>query len=86
MPVEPAPAQLRHGARVRLDPQRNEVAVKSRLTYVPDLVAFYPWMDGAVSLAADGSLWLWPNVDYKAALLKAPKQPQFLGNVFSKAD
>jgi ABC-2 type transport system ATP-binding protein len=27
-----------------LDPQRNEVAVKSRLAYVPDNVAFYPWM------------------------------------------
>ena len=27
-----------------LDPQKNEVAVKSRLTYVPDQVAFYPWM------------------------------------------
>jgi ABC-2 type transport system ATP-binding protein len=27
-----------------LDPQRNEVAVKSRLAYVPDMVAFYPWM------------------------------------------
>jgi ABC-2 type transport system ATP-binding protein len=27
-----------------LDPARNEVAVKSRLTYVPDHVAFYPWM------------------------------------------
>jgi ABC-2 type transport system ATP-binding protein len=27
-----------------LDPQRNEVAVKSRLAYVPDVVAFYPWM------------------------------------------
>ncbi len=27
-----------------LDPRRHEVAVKSRLTYVPDLVAFYPWM------------------------------------------
>ena len=25
-----------------LDPQRNEVAVKSRLAYVPDMVAFYP--------------------------------------------
>jgi len=35
-----------HG-RVRvfgLDPQRDEVAVKSRLAYVPDNVAFYPWM------------------------------------------
>src|SRR3954454_22900962 len=27
-----------------LDPQREEVAVKSRLAYVPDNVAFYPWM------------------------------------------
>jgi len=27
-----------------LDPQRDEVAVKSRLSYVPDSVAFYPWM------------------------------------------
>jgi ABC-2 type transport system ATP-binding protein len=27
-----------------LDPQRNEVTVKSRLAYVPDMVAFYPWM------------------------------------------
>jgi ABC-2 type transport system ATP-binding protein len=27
-----------------LDPARQEVAVKSRLAYVPDYVAFYPWM------------------------------------------
>ena len=27
-----------------LDPARAEVAVKSRLAYVPDAVAFYPWM------------------------------------------
>jgi ABC-2 type transport system ATP-binding protein len=27
-----------------LDPLRDEVAVKSRLAYVPDAVAFYPWM------------------------------------------
>ena len=27
-----------------LDPQHDEVAVKSRLSYVPDAVAFYPWM------------------------------------------
>jgi len=35
------------GGRVRvfgLDPARDEVAVKSRLAYVPDQVAFYPWM------------------------------------------
>jgi ABC-2 type transport system ATP-binding protein len=36
----------RHGS-VRvfgLDPNRNEVEVKRRLAYVPDYVAFYPWM------------------------------------------
>ena len=27
-----------------LNPARNEVAVKSRIAYVPDYVAFYPWM------------------------------------------
>jgi ABC-type multidrug transport system ATPase subunit len=27
-----------------MDPSRHEVAVKSRLAYVPDSVAFYPWM------------------------------------------
>src|SRR5688500_13309566 len=27
-----------------LDPAHHEVSVKSRLAYVPDLVAFYPWM------------------------------------------
>lgn len=27
-----------------LDPRQEEVAVKSRLGYVPDAVAFYPWM------------------------------------------
>jgi ABC-2 type transport system ATP-binding protein len=27
-----------------LDPRRDEAAVKSRLAYVPDHVAFYPWM------------------------------------------
>src|SRR6266478_8419959 len=33
------------GVRVfGLDPQKDEVAVKARLTYVPDAVACYPWM------------------------------------------
>jgi ABC-2 type transport system ATP-binding protein len=27
-----------------LDPQKDEVAVKSLIAYVPDAVAFYPWM------------------------------------------
>jgi ABC-2 type transport system ATP-binding protein len=37
-----------------LDPARDELAVKSRLAYVPDHVAFYPWMSvqGALDYAA----------------------------------
>ena len=37
-----------------LDPRRDEVAIKSRLAYVPDAVAFYPWMTvrGALDYAA----------------------------------
>jgi len=34
-----------------LDPARDEVAVKSRLAYVPDAVAFYPWMTVGDTLA-----------------------------------
>jgi ABC-2 type transport system ATP-binding protein len=40
------------GVRVfGLDPRKDEVAVKSRLAYVPDLVAFYPWMTVRDTLA-----------------------------------
>jgi hypothetical protein len=46
---------------------------------------------GVVSLAADGSLWFWPNPnryqysgDLLENLLRLPKQPQFIGNVFQK--
>jgi ABC-2 type transport system ATP-binding protein len=34
-----------------LDPRRDEVAVKSRIAYVPDTVAFYPWMTVGDTLA-----------------------------------
>jgi ABC-2 type transport system ATP-binding protein len=61
-----------------LDPQRNEVAVKSRLTYVPDMVAFYPWMtvcDTLEYLASFRKHW---NRDIEADLLSRfqldPKQ------------
>src|SRR6202142_1678923 len=61
-----------------LDPQRNEVAVKSRLGYVPDMVAFYPWMtvqDTLEYLASFRKHW---NEDIEADLLKRfqldPKQ------------
>ncbi len=45
------------------------------------------WED-VIALAADGSLWFWPNREQyeRSTLLKLPKQPQFLGNVFGKAD
>lgn len=36
-----------HSGRVQvfgLDPRRREAEIKSRLAYVPDFVAFYPWM------------------------------------------
>jgi ABC-2 type transport system ATP-binding protein len=53
-----------------LDPQYNEVAVKSRLSYVPDMVAFYPWMtvrDTLEYLASFRTNW---NRDAEADLLK----------------
>jgi len=53
-----------------LDPQKNEVAVKSRLAYVPDAVAFYPWMtvrDTLEYLASFRKHW---NRDIEADLLK----------------
>ena len=52
-----------------LDPQRDEVAVKSRLAYVPDAVAFYPWMtvrDTLNYLASFRTHW---NRDTEADLL-----------------
>lgn len=51
------------------DPERNEVAVKSRLSYVPDAVAFYPWMtvrDTLEYVASFRSRW---NQDTERALL-----------------
>src|SRR5215813_11491228 len=53
-----------------LDPQKEEVAVKSRLAYVPDAVAFYPWMtvrDTLDYLASFRPHW---NRDIEADLLK----------------
>jgi len=53
-----------------LDPQKHEVSVKSRLAYVPDTVAFYPWMtvrDTLEYLASFRKHW---NVDIENDLLK----------------
>jgi len=61
-----------------LDPQRNEVAVKSRLTYVPDMVAFYPWMTVCGTLEYLASFRKHWNRDIENDLLKRfqldPKQ------------
>ncbi len=53
-----------------LDPQRDEVAVKSRLTYVPDTVAFYPWMTVHDTLAYLASFRKHWNRDIETDLLR----------------
>jgi ABC-2 type transport system ATP-binding protein len=52
-----------------LDPQRDEVAVKSRLAYVPDAVAFYPWMTVSDVLAYLASFRVHWNGDIQDDLL-----------------
>lgn len=53
-----------------LDPQKDEVAVKSRLAYVPDAVAFYPWMTVRDTLEYFASFRKHWNRDIEADLLK----------------
>ena len=53
-----------------LDPQREEVAVKSRIAYVPDVVAFYPWMTVRDTLDYFASFRAHWNRDIEADLLK----------------
>jgi ABC-2 type transport system ATP-binding protein len=52
-----------------LDPQTQEVAVKSRLSYVPDSVAFYPWMTVDETLRFIASFRTRWNRDMEADLL-----------------
>jgi ABC-2 type transport system ATP-binding protein len=52
-----------------LDPSRHEVAVKSRLAYVPDNVAFYPWMTVRDTLDYFASFRARWNRDTERALL-----------------
>src|SRR5262245_59253002 len=53
-----------------LDPQKDEVAVKSRLAYVPDAVAFYPWMTVRDTLNYLASFRVNWNRDIENDLLK----------------
>jgi ABC-2 type transport system ATP-binding protein len=52
-----------------LDPRRDEVAVKSRVAYVPDNVAFYPWMTVADTLGYFASFRSRWNQDVQRALV-----------------
>jgi ABC-2 type transport system ATP-binding protein len=52
-----------------LDPAREEVAVKSRIAYVPDAVAFYPWMTVRRALDYAASFRAHWNADTERALL-----------------
>ena len=52
-----------------LDPRRHEVEVKSRIAYVPDHVAFYPWMTVGETLAYFASFRRSWNQDTESALL-----------------
>jgi ABC-2 type transport system ATP-binding protein len=52
-----------------LDPARHEVAVKSRIAYVPDAVAFYPWMTVRQALDYAASFRAHWNADTERALL-----------------
>jgi ABC-type multidrug transport system ATPase subunit len=52
-----------------LDPAAHEVPVKSRLAYVPDAVAFYPWMSVRETLDYFASFRDRWNRDTEAALL-----------------
>jgi ABC-2 type transport system ATP-binding protein len=52
-----------------LDPAREEVAVKSRLAYVPDHVAFYPWMTVRETLDYFASFRARWNPDTERSLL-----------------
>ena len=53
-----------------LEPQRHEVEVKSRLCYVPDMVAFYPWMTVSQTLEFLASFRPHWNREVEADLLK----------------
>ena len=67
------------GVRVfGLDPRKDEVAIKSRLAYVPDMVAFYPWMTVNATLEYFASFRRHWNRDIEKDLLNRfqldPKQ------------
>jgi ABC-type transport system involved in multi-copper enzyme maturation permease subunit len=66
-------------------PEEVAKITPSRLGIHQDWIGLTVNWDGVVTLAADGSLWFWPNPERDVrTLLKGPKQPQLLGNVFDR--
>src|SRR2546426_7538547 len=56
-----------------LDPARHEVAVKSRLAYVPGSVAFFPWVSGRDTLDYFASLCRpWDERTQRAPVAQVP--------------
>ncbi len=64
--LRPASGQIRVFG---MEPARNEVAVKSRIAYVPDAVAFYPWMTVRQALDYFASFRTRWNAETERALL-----------------
>jgi hypothetical protein len=66
----------------------------NRFSEHSDWVAIASMADGFISLATDGSLWLWRfepeyysfHSDVMTPLLANSRKPQYLGNIFGKAD
>lgn len=61
----------------------------TRLGIHNDWVAIAGAKNSVIALSADGSLWLWPDKNsYESEwlLIRLPKQPKWLGNVFGKPD
>ena len=71
VPAQPLLRPTAGDARIfGLDLSRNEVAVKSRIAYVPDTVAFYPWMTVRHALDYSASFRARWNRDTEMALLR----------------
>jgi ABC-2 type transport system ATP-binding protein len=59
-----------------LEPKRHEAAIKARLAYVPDFVAFYPWMNVREALDYQASFRDRWNRDVEAELLNKFQLPE----------
>jgi hypothetical protein len=68
--------------------QENLARLITRVGIHNDWVAIASTWEDVIALAADGSLWLWPDRELyeQLTLLKLPKQPVFLGNIFGETN